>query len=565
VIRPEVAEILVALGRVERLLPRNVRVPALGGSPTTVAATGEPDEPIYDSTFREDVQGNIVPGFNKDHQHFLFLRIEDVASTKRWLRDLGPQLASMDDVLAFVRAHRAQRLRLGRREPRLNATWLNIAFSYRAIRRLAGAEQAYAFGEHSFRQDLAARSTYLGDPVDPRARGHSSNWVVGGERKAADVLLLVAADEVTDIDAAVDESRAAIAAAGLTILFEQRGDTLPGDLRGHEHFGFKDGVSQPGIRGRISTAAGDFITPRYLDDDDPRERLFAKPGQALVWPGQILLGEPRQDPQDLYKPAAPASNFPAWAARGSYLVCRRLNQDPVAFWDFAVSAAEQVGLSPQHFAAMLVGRWPSGAPLMRTPDRDDAALAGDEFANNHFLFDDDTRPSVLRRVSNYPGDHYPTARADVLGVVCPHFAHIRKLNPRDAGTDLGTPTDSLLRLMLRRGIPFGPPLVGVDDPAPELVEQERGLMFVSYSSTIEDQFEFVSRRWANSSLTPSFGGHDAIMGQSDRRGSRQRVIDFPSADGPRRITLEHEWTIPTGGGYFFAPPISAVESVLSDP
>ncbi|MDP8908737.1 MAG: Dyp-type peroxidase, partial [Chloroflexota bacterium] len=509
-IRPEVAAVLAALGKVERVLPRNVRVPALGGSPTPAAPAGEPDEPIYDGSFREDVQGNTLPGFNKDHQQFLFLRIEDVGATKRWLRDIAPQLASMDDVLAFVRAHRAQRLRLGVREPRLNATWLNVALSHRAIARLAGADQADAFGERSFRQDLAARSTYLGDPADPRERGHSSNWVVGGEHNAADILLVVAADEPADLEAVVAETKAEICAAGLTIIFEQRGDTLPGDLRGHEHFGFKDGVSQPGVRGKVSTAAGDFITPRFLDDADPHARLFAKPGQALVWPGQFLLGETRQDPQDLFRPAAPASNFPAWAARGSYLVCRRLNQDTVAFWDFAVSAAEQVGLSPQHFAAMLVGRWPSGAPVMRVPDADDAALAGDEFANNHFLFADDTRPSVLRPIANYPGDDHPPARADVLGAVCPHFAHIRKLNPRDGGTDLGTPTDSLLRLMLRRGIPFGAPLVGVEDPPDELVQQERGLMFISFASTIEDQFEFVSRRWANSSLQPSLGGHDAI-------------------------------------------------------
>ena len=26
----------------------------------------------------DDIQGNIVPGFNKDHQHFLFLRFGDV-------------------------------------------------------------------------------------------------------------------------------------------------------------------------------------------------------------------------------------------------------------------------------------------------------------------------------------------------------------------------------------------------------------------------------------------------------------------------------------------------------
>jgi deferrochelatase/peroxidase EfeB len=122
----------------------------------------------------------------------------------------------------------------------------------------------------------------------------------------------------------------------------------------------------------------------------------------------------------------------------------------------------------------------------------------------------------------------------VLGKVCPHFAHIRKVNPRDAGTDMGTPADTLLRLLLRRGIPFGPPLIGGGDP-----HAERGLVFVGYSATIEDQFEFITRRWVNSALHPRFGGRDPIIG----------------ADRP--------WVTPTGGGYFFAPPLSAIADVLA--
>lgn len=39
---------------------------------------------------------------------------------------------------------------------------------------------------------------------------------------------------------------------GLDVVYEQSAAALPGALAGHEHFGFKDGVSQPGIRGRLS-------------------------------------------------------------------------------------------------------------------------------------------------------------------------------------------------------------------------------------------------------------------------------------------------------------------------
>ncbi len=561
--KEEVADVLRSLGDTETALLRNVRVPALGGAVGSASPAGERNEPIYEFEARDDVQGNVIPGFNKDHQHFLFLRIRDLRLTRRWLRDLAPRLASMDDVLAFVRAHRSQRLRLGTQEPRLDATWINLAFSHRAIERLAGTEQANGFGELSFRQGLAARSAYLGDPVSVAHPGHQSNWLVGGSTNPADILVIAAADNPSHLEAVLRELRTEAATARAEIIFEQPGDTLPANLRGHEHFGFKDGISQPGVRGKVSTAPGDFITPRYLDSSDPHARLFAKPGQPLAWPGQFLLGEPRQDPQDLYRPAAPANNFPGWARRGSYLVCRRLQQDVVAFWDFVVSAAKQLELPVKHFAAMLVGRWPSGAPIMRAPRADNPALAGDEFANNHFVFDDDTRPSVLPPLPGYSGDRHARARADLMGAVCPHFAHIRKVNPRDSGTDLGTPTDSMLRLILRRGIPFGPPLVGVDGPTPELIEQERGLMFISYASTIEDQFEFITRRWVNSAIHPGFGGHDPILGQHDKAGDRKRFVDFPTRNGLTRIELEREWVVATGGGYFFVPPISAVGAVLA--
>jgi Dyp-type peroxidase family len=556
------SKVLREINAADVALLKDLKLSAFAGDPGAEVPGAEP-EPIYDAAARADIQGNTIPGFNKDHQDFLFFRIADVEQAKRWLRWIAPLISSMEEVLSFVRAHRALRLRLGVREPPLCATWVNIAFSYRAIALLAGKADAHAFGDQSFRQGLAGRSTYLGDPTRSRHPGHRRRWVVGGPKKEADILVIVAADDPAHLKSMADSIKHRAATSGLRLLFEQRGATLPGSLRGHEHFGFKDGVSQPGVRGKVSAAPGDFITPRYIDPADPRARLFSKPGQVLIWPGQVLLGERRQDTEDLYASAPPAANFPRWAARGSYLVCRRLRQDVPAFWSFAIAAARALGLPTRKFASMLVGRWPSGAPVMRSPGADDAVLAGDEWANNHFIFDDDTRPSTLRPIPGYGGDGFPQARADMLGSVCPHFAHIRRSNPRDSATDLGKPRDTMLRMILRRGIPFGAPIFGVKRPSRKLLKQERGLMFVSYGSTIEDQFEFLTRRWVNSPIQPNFGGHDPIIGQRDTRGVRRRFIDFPTPGGIRRITMNDEWVTPTGGGYFFSPPINAITAVLA--
>jgi Dyp-type peroxidase family len=555
-------EQLSALGRTRTVLPKGVSLP-LPDEGQLLASDKEPAEPVYSADDLRNIQGNIVPGFNKDHQHFLFLRIADVAQAKAWLRWLAPLVSPMHEVLSFVRQHRALRLREGTKETPLRATWVNVGFSYGAIKTLVSAADADAFGDESFRQGLAERSTFLGDPVERSHQGHRENWRVGGPGNEADIIVIIAADDAGDLQNRVDTIRERALESGLGLLFEQPGETLPEPLRGHEHFGFKDGVSQPGVRGKASSARGDFITPRYLAPDDPRFPYFAKPGQVLLWPGQFLMGEPRQHPDDLRMPAPDvATKFPTWAKQGSYLVCRRLRQNVPAFWDFAVSAANATGLSPVKLASMLVGRWPSGAPLMRSPQVDDAGLAGDPWANNHFIFDDNTRPSSLLPIPGYPGDTHLQAGADVLGAVCPHFSHVRKINPRDAATDLGKAQDTLLRMVLRRGIPFGPPIAGVTDPAPDLVGQERGLMFLSYGATIEDQFEFLTRRWANSPLQPNDGGFDPIIGQTDGRNGRARYIDFPSPSGTRAIDLPQDWVIPTGGGYFFAPPITAIAGTL---
>src|SRR3712207_7195923 len=114
---------------------------------------------------------------------------------------------------------------------------------------------------------------------------------------------------------------------------------------------------------------------------------------------------------------------------------------------------------------------------MRAAHADDPGLAGDEFANNHFLFDDTTRPVELRPIPGYPGDTHPQAKADILGRVCPHFAHIRKTHPRDVTTEFGKAHDSMLRMILRRGIAYGPVYRGADDPYADV---DRGLMFLCY-------------------------------------------------------------------------------------
>src|SRR5262245_10185198 len=556
-------------------------------------SAAQPDAKREDALTIKTTQRNILAGFNKDFQTLLFLRIIDPKEFREWLTELVPFVATTAEVLAFNRVFKEIRARRKSHSRAVQATWMNLAFTASGLRKLAPREVT-KFKDAAFQAGLRARSATLGDPTS--GEGSPERWVVGGPHNEVDVVLIFAADDRDDLLAEVTRIEDSIFAArtadgrplrcGVEIVFRQHGSVLPQPLTGHEHFGFLDGVSQPALRGRISDDPHDVLTLRQ-NPDNPDQ---GKPGQDLIWPGEFVFGYPGQDPNaDSVSAKGPDSLAPEgrpvappWARDGSYLVFRRLRQDVPGFRQFIRTEAERLGLSADLLAAKIVGRFRSGAPLMRTIDHDDTILAGNECVNNDFVFGSDGGRRSARRIVRKLDDSLcrtePPAEPDDVGAVCPFAAHIRKTYPRnDTGTlnaTIGTVTTQTHRL-LRRGIPFGAPYP--ENPPDGLRDSgDRGLLFLAYQTSIEDQFEFVQRAWAND---PQFkdsaehrelrSGHDLIIGQNGRRGQHRRrrfVLPVAGAEGKLRrevIETTTEWVIPTGGGYFFAPSISALEQLAN--
>ena len=107
--------------------------------------------------------------------------------------------------------------------------------------------------------------------------------------------------------------------------------------------------------------------------------------------------------------------------------------------------------------------------------------------------------------------------------------------------------------------------------------------FLAYQTSIEEQFEFITRCWVNNEdfkepfgHDPISGGHDPLIGQNNTPGAdreREFTIAFTDAKDRRKNERvktgdftqhgERDWVIPTGGGYFFAPSIDALRDVLA--
>jgi deferrochelatase/peroxidase EfeB len=208
---------------------------------------------------------------------------------------------------------------------------------------------------------------------------------------------------------------------------------------------------------------------------------------------------------------------------------------------------------------MCVGRWKSGTPISRAPHEDNAEIAEDKFAPQSFFFDSDTRPVKWKDPDQKP-DAFPAARMDGDGLVCPLAAHIRKVNPRDDGTDIGGSARSLRRRILRRGVTYGPAY----RPG-EKRRVDRGLLFLCYQRSISEQFEFIWRVWANKTDTPrALAGIDPIIGQNGDGKPADRKMNIVIAhDRSVPVSVTERFIITTGAAYLFAPSIAAITDTLA--
>jgi Dyp-type peroxidase family len=469
----------------------------------------------------DEIQGNVVTGFNKDYTSYLFLALPDEpAQARAWLADLVNQVATSQEVKQFNDLFRVIRRRRGDREGVVEAAWMNLAFTHEGLGKFSTVEESeLGLFPEEFRQGMRRRREAIGDigANDP------DRWPNDLGRKTIHALMIVAADSVEDLNREIQYFVRHAASHEVSLVFQQDGMTRP-DAPGHEHFGFKDGISQPAIRG--------LTTSSY-----PQGSNQAGPPQDVIAGGEFVLGYPRQQPPD--PGDDPLTPQPKWAENGSYLVFRRLQQDVKGFRDFLSSEAARLETTVDLLGAKLVGRYRSGAPLV-----------GAEDANQ----DPGTMKSDVLEKDKINDFGYST---DPDGMDVPRAAHIRKTYPRDQRASENEPGRPRI---LRRGIPFGQSFRDGNPPhspfgANPRFPNDRGLCFVCYQQSIRDQFEIIQCDWVNREAIPEDGdGVDPVASQA----SPERTIRVPRiASDP--VHLPEQWVRTTGGEYFFSPSISALE------
>ncbi|CAN8096673.1 unnamed protein product [Discula destructiva] len=460
-----------------------------------------------------NVQGDILIGFPKKAEIFYFFEIKhDIQAFRARLLELVPLITTSE----AVKSGRQQITQHRQSHPQpLPIAFTNISFSSKGLKKLG--VNASDVQDPGFESGMLSDAGALGDAGKQGADGQTfdPSWAPEFKRDI-DGVLLIAGDSQHSVKKALAEALA-ILSHTVQEVANLSGHVRPGKEDGHEHFGFEDGLSNPAVAG-IDT---DLSTQGPVDQ------------------GVILIG--RNGDSEI-------NSRPAWALDGSFLAFRYLQQLVPEFNHFLKLNAPNVNdpsiNTAELLGARLTGRWKSGAPLQVTPLRDDPKLAADPTKNNVFTFD----PASQEK--------------------CPFAAHIRKMNPR--GDLANTQAAINPHRVIRRGIQYGPE-VTEHESKHNKTEKDRGLLFVSYQSSLANGFQFLQKNWANSvnfpPQKPQQPGFDPLIGQVTNANGNVRERTMTGAD-PANTAASLDlgfqtWVVPKGGEYFFSPSISVLKSVFA--
>jgi Dyp-type peroxidase family len=504
-----------------------------------------PPPPAQDALDKSDVQGIVGSGYaHLDYMAYFFLHIDDAADARAWLTDFIPRIQTSAD---WPRADNGEKIK-----PQV--TW-NMAWTFKGLQQMKISPTLEKTFSRQFIEGMSVEyrvKDVLSD-IDDSAPEH---WTIGGpasvDENTIHIMLILYTQNETG-DNSRDEQTAWLEDSlgnydGLRIVQQETGFR---DGEGHEPFGFKDGISNPQIEG-IHTPLNDTANDNCVRTG---EFLLGYYNEYQQYPATPIT---QDDPQDVL----PAINHPDlsdykdFGKNGTYIVYRKLMQRVGLFWNFVQEQCTDDNGNVDEgemrlLASKFFGRWPSGAPLTLSPDRDDPEKANDL--------------------------DFRYMEKDAHGYRCPFTSHIRRANPRDSfvedDPELSIRNSKLHRIMRRASI-YGNHLVTdemtLNGNVPVDLEDDetgRGIHFFSVNADIHRQFEFVQQVWCNNPhFNHIYNSRDPIIGphQGTLRGSghvehvQQDYVTIEKQPLRDRVMDFKRFVETRGGEYFFMPSITAL-------
>jgi len=426
-----------------------------------------------------------------DIQHILLTRAPALTGRYEFLafRNRAGGRAWLTAIMEKVHSAKAMRESVEK-----DKRWITVAFTCNGLRALGVDEATLATFPQEFREGMGARAAVLGDT----GANDPAHWV---DKTASPdlhaIAILFARDTAERGRSVIEHGKFLAECQGVEVLSSLDLEATPPFGYAHDHFGYRDRLSQPVIEG-----SGDEPTPG---------------SGAPLKAGEFILGYPDETGAG---PALPQPEI--LSHNGSFMAYRRLEEHVGRFRDFL----RENGKTPEEqelVAAKLMGRWRSGAPLTLAPDKDDPALGADPQRNNNF---------------NYKHE-------DPQGYAVPLGSHMRRMNPRDTAANMNR------RRMIRRGATYGPYL---PEGTPE-DGKERGIAAFVICASLIRQFEFAQNVWVNDRNFHELGNErDPIIGTQDgtlefkipKRPIRRKIMGLPA------------FTTVRGGAYFFLPGLKAL-------
>ncbi|MGN6605012.1 MAG: Dyp-type peroxidase [Ginsengibacter sp.] len=457
-----------------------------------------------------EIQGFLVKDYNEmPFAKYFLLKVTDAQKAKVYLNEIARNVTSVvEDNRDYL---------------------LNIGFTSKGLLSLGLHENNLRSFIREFREGMVTphRQRLLGDfdSSDP------ATWIWGGpNNQSIDLIILLFEKTAESLQDTEGKLKKKFDQSGLEILHILSADTFPG---GKEHFGFRDGISQPAIIG-----SGAEVLER--DNIKAGEFVLGYKNEYNVFPDTPLIKE-AQGNMEMLADDPDGTDQKDLGRNGTYFVLRQLKEDVNGFWNFLneKSKNEDGSWNPNEstkLAAKMMGRWPSGASLVKFPDED----PGDSNEDNDFVY----------------------TEIDKHGFRCPIGSHSRRTNPRDNFEETG-PAESLKltrkHRLMRRVRSYGEKFVG--SATQHSPVDEVGILFGCFNADINRQFEFIQYTWANyPKFKQLYADPDPFIGvkENPAEGVVQQFT-IPQETHNKYIDGLKSFVTVKGGAYFFFPSLTSLK------